>query len=239
MRPPHRNRGRYSTDQSPLGSGSCPEYNAGLRPLPLPAVEADPIGVLRRIPDHPKNLYVREDYLLDGILDFFAQRILHPDRRQRLDDQLQGITHDAGSDLERQRRTLQRAIRELSAQQQRLAATLACQQDDDGKLFAQVRQQFYDLERQLAQRRHDLAAVDERQADIHALELMDALPTISGRLGELPELVLRRLFQAFQLRSSTTGTPTGPRSRSRSAKASWVSSAATITCSQVVTAWAL
>jgi len=165
-----------------------------------PAVEADPIGVLRRIPDHPKTLYVREDYLLDGILDFFAQRIFHPDRRQRLDDQLQGISHDAGSDLERQRRTLQRAIRDLSAQQQRLAATLACQQDDEGKLFAQIRQQFYDLERQLAQRRHDLAALDDQQADIDALELLDALPTISGRLNELPEPALRRLFQAFQLK---------------------------------------
>jgi hypothetical protein len=43
----------------------------------------------------------------------------------------------------------------VSAQQQRLAATLACQQDDEGKLFAQVRQQFYDLEGQLQQRRYE------------------------------------------------------------------------------------
>jgi hypothetical protein len=34
-----------------------------------PAVGADPIGVLRRIPDHPRTLYVREDYLLDGLAE--------------------------------------------------------------------------------------------------------------------------------------------------------------------------
>ncbi len=165
-----------------------------------PAVEADPVGVLRRIPDHPKTLHVREDYLLDGILDFFAQRIFHPRRRQRLDDQLQATTQDTTSDLQRQRRALERAIQDLTAQQQRLAITLACQQDDEGRLFAQVRQQFYDLERQREQRRRELAALDERQTDIDALELLDALPTTSGRLGELPEPVLRRLFQAFQLK---------------------------------------
>ena len=29
-------------------------------------------------PDHPKSVAVREDYLLDGILDFFAKIIFHP-----------------------------------------------------------------------------------------------------------------------------------------------------------------
>ncbi len=165
-----------------------------------PAVEADPIGVLRRIPGHPRSLYVREDYLLDGVLDFFTQQIFHPDRRQRLADQLQAITQDATTDLQRQRRALERAIQDVSAQQQRLAATLACQQDDEGKLFAHIRQQFYDLEGQLEQRRHELTTLDERQTDIDAPDLLDALPTASGRLGELPQPVLRRLFQAFHLK---------------------------------------
>lgn len=165
-----------------------------------PAVEADPVGVLRRIPDHPKSLYVREDYLLDGILDFFAERIFHPDRRQRLANQLQAIAHGATSDLERQRRALSRSIQDLSAQQQRLAATLASEHDEVGKLFAQVHQEFYDLERQREQRRRELAALDERQADADALELLDALPATSGRLAELPEPILRQLFQAFQLK---------------------------------------
>ncbi len=165
-----------------------------------PAVEADPVGVLRRIPDHPKSLYVREDYLLDGILDFFAERIFHPDRRQRLASQLQAIAHGATSDLERQRRALSRSIQDLSTQQQRLAATLASEHDEVGKLFAQVHQEFYDLERQREQRRRELAALDERQADADALELLDALPATSGRLAELPEPILRQLFQAFQLK---------------------------------------
>ncbi len=80
-----------------------------------------------------------------------------------------------------------------------LDATLG-RRNDEGKLFAQVRQQFYDLEGQLQQRRHELTTLQERQADTDALDLLDALPTASGRLGELPQPVLRRLFQAFHLK---------------------------------------
>ena len=139
-----------------------------------------------------KSLHVREDYILEGVLDFFAQQIFHPNRRQRLTDQLHAITQDATTDLQHQRRALERAIQDMHAQQQRLAATLAYQQDE-GKLFAQVRQQFYDLERQVQERRHELATLNDRQADIDALDLLDALPTASGCLCELPQPILRRL----------------------------------------------
>jgi len=165
-----------------------------------PAVEADPIGVLRRIPDHPRTLYVREDYLLDGILDFFTQQIFHPDRRQRLTNQLQATTQHTTTDLQRQRRALTRSIQDLTAQQQRLATTLAYEQDEEGKLFAQIREQFYELNGQLEQRPRELTALDERQVNVDALDLLDALPTAAGRLDELPEPILRRLFQAFHLK---------------------------------------
>ncbi len=165
-----------------------------------PAVEADPTRVLQHIPDHPKSLYVREDHLLDGILDFFAQRIFHPDRRQRLGAQLQAVTQDHTSDLERQRRLLTRDIQDLNIQQERLATTLATQQDDHGKLFAKIQQTFYDLERQLEQRRRELSTLDNRQARVEALELLDALPTASEPLAALPEATLRRLFQAYHLK---------------------------------------
>jgi hypothetical protein len=47
---------------------------------------------------------------------------------------------------------------------------------------------------------YELTALEERQADRDALDLLDALPTASGRLGELPQPVLCRLFQAFHLK---------------------------------------
>ena len=166
-----------------------------------PSVEADRQGLLRRVPDHPTSIHVREDYLVDGILDFFTQRVFHPDRRLRLAERLQTSDQHARQELEQRRGALERAIHELGVQQQRLAATLATRDDQDGKLFAAIQQQYYDLERQAEQRRQELAALNQQdqRAQADAVELLDQLPVGVVRLGEVPEPILRRLFDGFHL----------------------------------------
>jgi hypothetical protein len=54
-------------------------------------------------PDHPNSIAVREDYLLDGILDFFAKTIFHPERHQHLADQLATVEAHTLQAADRQR----------------------------------------------------------------------------------------------------------------------------------------
>jgi hypothetical protein len=73
-----------------------------------------------RWPDHPKSIYVREDALLDGILDFFATRILGPDRYELLATDLAATDHDAIRAWEQRRAALQRATDDDTARRTRL-----------------------------------------------------------------------------------------------------------------------
>jgi hypothetical protein len=157
-------------------------------------------------PDHPKSIAVREDYLLDGILDFFAKTIFHPERHQHLADQLATVDTHSLRAAERQRAALQRTIDDLDARARRLVRALELNTvlDSDsgaGAAFAEVRGRLAQLQRQRQGAARDLAALDDRQqpADTGAVELLDALPVGIVALQGAPEPTLRRLFAAFQL----------------------------------------
>jgi hypothetical protein len=157
-------------------------------------------------PDHPKSIAVREDYLLDGILDFFAKTVLHPERHQRLADQLATADVHSRRATERQRAGLQRTIEDLDARARRLVRALELNTalDDDrggGVAFAEVHGRLAELQRQRDATTRDLTALDNQQqpADTGAVELLDALPVGTIALQGAPEPTLRRLFVAFQL----------------------------------------
>jgi hypothetical protein len=67
--------------------------------------------VRRRHPsDHPPTVYVREDSLLQGVVDFFANRIFCPDRLKLIEAELRPVDDEP---LQQRRRTmaaLRRAI---------------------------------------------------------------------------------------------------------------------------------
>jgi len=157
-------------------------------------------------PDHPPSIAVREDYLLDGILDFFAKTIFHPERHQRLAEQLATVEVHSLRAAERQRVALQRAIADLDARARRLVRALELNTALDGDsgagaAFAEVHGRLAELQRQHEATARDLAALGDQQqpADSGAVELLDALPVGTVTLEGAPEPTLRRLFVAFQL----------------------------------------
>jgi site-specific DNA recombinase len=187
----HRNR-----------QGVVTSRNAYYR-CPLP--EADGELLSRRYPDHPPSVYVREDYLLDGILDFFTERVFHPDRRARLGEHLRHLDQTARQHLQRQQAGLQRAIDDLDIRKRRLIRALALndsldRNDDQATLVVnELRQNLQALDQQRQAKLQDLAALTTEQDQADALELLDALPIAASSLPELPEPTLRRLFGAYQL----------------------------------------
>jgi DNA invertase Pin-like site-specific DNA recombinase len=158
-----------------------------------------------RWPDHPPSVNVREDYLLDGILAFFAESVFHPQRRERLAQQLHTPDPHATQAARQQQASLQRAIDDLDARMRRLVRTLELDQaldDSDGRAtFAHVRQRLGELQRQRDAKAGALAAADDQaqRPEVDAVELLDALPASAGELGGVPEPLLRQLFTAFQL----------------------------------------
>jgi site-specific DNA recombinase len=170
---------------------------------PLP--EADGELLAHRHPDHPPSVYVREDYLLDGILAFFAERVFHPDRRSRLGEHLRHLDQTARQHLQQQRTGLQRAIDELDVRKRRLIRALALNDsldhdDDQAALVVnELRRDLQALDQQRRAKLQELAGLTAEEDQADAVELLDALPLAAGRLPKLPEPTLRRLFAAFQL----------------------------------------
>lgn len=172
-----------------------------------PAPEQDGELLARRHPDHPPSVYVREDHLLDGILDFFAERVFHPDRSDRLGEHLRRLDQTARQHLQRQQAGLQRAIDDLDARKRRLVRALALNQrlDHDDQqatlVIDELQRSLHDLDQQRHAKLQELATLADQHDQADAVDLLDALPIASDGDGlpELPEPVLRRLFAAFQL----------------------------------------
>ncbi len=161
-----------------------------------------------RWPDHPPSIHLREDYLLDGILAFFTEKILHPRRRERLAEQLHSVDAHAVEAATQQRASIQHAINDLDARTKRLVRTLELDQALDhpdggaGAAFTHVRERLGELQRQRDAKTAELAAMDDQAtqpADGNAADLLDALPASTDALADVPEPLLRQLFTAFQL----------------------------------------
>jgi len=159
-----------------------------------------------RWPDHPPSINVREDYLLDGILAFFAESVFHPQRRERLAAQLDSVDAHAVEAAVQQRASIQRAISDLDARLKRLVHTLELDQalddPDGGAAFTHVRERLGELQRQRDAKAAELAAMDDQAtqpADVDAAALLDALPASTDALADVPAPLLRQLFTAFQL----------------------------------------
>ena len=66
-------------------------------------------------PDHPRNLKIREDHLLEVISEFFAQRIFGPDRAALLAATLPGHDDDAAARRQHDTDSLHKQLRQIDA----------------------------------------------------------------------------------------------------------------------------
>ncbi|TDD15479.1 zinc ribbon domain-containing protein [Nonomuraea diastatica] len=160
---------------------------------------------------HPPTIYVREDHLMDGITQFFANNIFSPARRARLSSALiQASKREADSHAQG-RRALQRAIEDLDVRRARLINTLEVTDDPTGDLARDIQERMTNLVRQKADKLAQLRDLDMAQPVRHAPDLLDALPAGVPILDRLPEELLRKLFDVFRLQvryDKTTHTAT-------------------------------
>jgi site-specific DNA recombinase len=155
---------------------------------------------------HLTSLWIREDILLEAVRGFFAERIFGPRRQEHLRDQLRSsiTTHTLGRARE-QRERLRRELADLQRRQDNLIGQLETFEptgdaEADREYRQSVQRRFADL---TSARRAKQAELEDLEvvapADRDGAELLDLIPRLPAVLGELPEEMERRLYDAFQL----------------------------------------
>ena len=156
-----------------------------------------------RFPAHPASVWVRQDALLDGILRFFAERVLGPDRLDYLAADLDDTERDRDTALVRQVESLRRSIADLDRKRGRLVQRLEDIDDLDGSLLRAVRDRHRELTVERDDKHATLATITESlsPSSAGADELLDQLVHADAEtLRDAPEAILRALFDAFRLR---------------------------------------
>ncbi|WP_199537143.1 recombinase family protein [Spongiactinospora gelatinilytica] len=148
---------------------------------------------------HPPAIYVREDRLMDGVSDFFARRIFGSARWHYLDHALADGTNRAMDEYQAKADALRRAIADIDSRRARLVRTLETTDDPIGDLVQDIHARAARLAEERAAKHRELGDLQQVQPVRSVPELLDVIPVGTADLALLPEVVLRRLFDAFRL----------------------------------------
>lgn len=158
-------------------------------------------GAERDYPDHPVSIWVREDVLLDGVIQFFSERVFGPRSRELFEENLKRVHSERDSGLRTRIETLEKVVGRLEDAQARLVRSLEHDDDPAGAMFRQIRERMNELERERVVKVAELQSLraQERQHDPGCMGLLDELPHADGFLESAPDSILRWLFEAFRL----------------------------------------
>ena len=157
-------------------------------------------------PGHPRNLSIREDYLLAAIRQFFAERIFGPERAALLAQQIPATAAEDQAQREQQSVALRQRKRQIDAAENahaREIESLAHLDDPHAPAITALRSRiiarFTELEAERANINAELDALDKQQATIPEPGLLDALPLLGDILHQAPRRLQEQLFAAFDL----------------------------------------
>ena len=156
----------------------------------------------QRWPRHPADLYLPERALLDGILDFFADRVYGQDRRYLFDRELAEADKEARREWQEKIDAVERSLDDLQQRRRRLLNTIETTDD----LNPELRE---DINRRSAEISNDRVAKRRELADLRAhpptqtgsdTDLFDLLGSVTRtELALVPDELLRDLFEAYGL----------------------------------------
>ncbi|SBW16962.1 hypothetical protein FDG2_0003 [Candidatus Protofrankia californiensis] len=156
----------------------------------------------QRWPGHPTDLYLPQRVLLEGILDFFADRVYGQDRRHLFDREIAEADKDAR--LQRQEKiiAIERSLDDLNQRRRRLLTILETTDDLDEALRQDINRRSAEITDEQETKRRDVADLRAHPPTQTGsdTELFDLLGTISrAELDHIPEELLRDLFDAYGL----------------------------------------
>ncbi|MCE7009978.1 recombinase family protein [Kibdelosporangium philippinense] len=156
--------------------------------------------------DHPQAVYVREDAVRDVVSRFFADRVFGERRRQIVTADLIGIDDRAerARQAEAERARLQRIVVDVARRQNSILRQ-AQRGDPDDPFTKALRGTYHDLD---AEKTAALAAITQFDATNKTepsrlattdIAPLDALRYLAPNLANVPEHLLRRLFEVTHL----------------------------------------
>ena len=157
-------------------------------------------------PDHPATASVREDLLLEHARQFFAARVLGPDRAALLREQLPASAAEDAARRQKETDRLRKRLPKIDAAEDahvREVQALA-ELDPNSPAVKAMRERhlraFTGLETERDQIHGKLVAL-AHQADDHGGDpgLLDALPLLGDALPRLPDRIKQQWFEAFDL----------------------------------------
>ncbi len=159
-------------------------------------------------PQHPKTVWVREDALTAAVHDFFATRILGPDRHHHLATQLGDQHHTATDDRARRAAALTKHIDDRRRRQAKLLEQLESDEDDGldpqtrREFRKTIRDRFADLANQIRHTETERDTLQAATAHQPATDpdLLNRLPQLRLHLPHAPEHLQRALYDTFDLK---------------------------------------
>jgi site-specific DNA recombinase len=154
--------------------------------------------------DHPKVHGIKEEKLLDPILDFLSRRVFGPDRLRLLRDELAAATastwEDHSAEVERLAGELGTLNRSLRAQTLRLEE----HEDPAHPIVALATERIVELSTRKAAVTDALEALKEKRPAGHhpdeILSMLDAVPDLRQTLKTAADDELAEIFRAFDVR---------------------------------------
>jgi site-specific DNA recombinase len=153
---------------------------------------------------HPKAVYIREDAVMDAVSRFFAERVFGPDRRAILAADLSTVDDREARERDAERDRLRRVLADLARRQNSIMRQ-AQDGDPDDPFTRALRGTYNDLEAERQAALSAIAALDAAddaapaRPDTADVDLLDALPYLTGNLSDAPEPLLRKLFEVTSL----------------------------------------
>ena len=145
------------------------------------------------------SYFVREQVILDQLNEFLAHHVFGHLRRELLQHNGTHPAHDARRERDQQLAALQRAIGDVEKKMKNNIRSLELVEDVDQDFIRDLNQRRTELRAEKHNLQQTLADTEARILATPNIELIDALPIGPVDVGQLPEDMARRLFEALQL----------------------------------------
>ncbi len=150
---------------------------------------------------HPAGgtVLVREDALLARLGEFLSHHVFGAYRRSLLATHLRALDTAASHDREQHVRALRRSIADTETKIKRTVRTLELIDTPDPDLIADITERRAELRAHKQRLEAQLAAVEDRTHQAPNPDLIDVLPVATIQVDDLPEELVRSLFEALRL----------------------------------------
>lgn len=147
----------------------------------------------------PRSRYVREDDICEQLNIFLAEHVFGSYRRTLLESGAHAPADDAQREREQETAMLRRAIADVENRMKRNVRSLELVDELDQDFIRDVNERRAELRAEKQQLEKRLADAQARTQRAPNIDLIDALPTGTIEVDQLPADLSRQLFEALRL----------------------------------------